>query len=155
MKIFIRISIFLFFNCQGYSQEIYSRDTLEGFEIQVIRKGINATVVIIHESQVDTLYHDTFVHFPVHHVSQIKLFDENKLVIIYKSRDMLFYILKTWDGREWDIGFINYVIDSYSFMPANVEIAKYNELIVRQNNAALRIVFDVENDIVKREIMDH
>jgi len=155
MKIFIQISIFLFFTYQGYTQEIYSRDTLGNFEIQVIRKGINATVVIIHESRADTLYHGTFIDFPMHNVSQIKLFDEKRLVIIYKSGDMLFYILKTWDGREWDIGFVNYIIDTYSFMPADIEIVKYNELVVRQNNAALRISLDVENGIVKREMINH
>lgn len=153
MKMLISIVSFAFICLKLSSQELLRKDTIGKFEIIAEKEQKKLTVLSKYNNKIDTVWQNSKGLVPIDYIHTMKIFDQDKFVLIYSTYSAYIYLLKKWEEGKWVPVMTHFIIGSPPSMPASIEVVNYNTLKVRQNNVTELIDYDMTLKTQNRRII--
>lgn len=103
--------------------------------------------------KVDTIWPQDF-WVPIWFISKMKLFEQNKLVIITYASWSFRYHLIIWDGKRWNIS-MSYNLVGMDDKPyeADIELVNYNSVKYKHGDKGILLEYDIEKKTEKQTVI--
>lgn len=133
------------------SQEVLWEGNLDNFEIKILKDSTGCAVGYAEYEGTQSIIWRSLNR--VQSIREVKMFERNKVVIVYGTSFNIFYCLVESDTSGWRPVMGSKICTLNGTKPVTVEVQRYNRILLTNDNVVELIQYDTDKLTEERTIL--